>query len=281
MPVGTLVEAMRLHEAEGGTFTAANYELGERGVVFGGQLIGQLIAAASRLDAGKSVKAIHAMFARPVLVADDVTLQLDALQNGRNFASGTVSIHQDGTERARALALLTADERDLIRHADAMPDVPSPSDVDPGPSGQADLRVLGGVDFLDAEQVGEPTIAVWKRHPEATGDRAIAQALVAHTSASFLIGAAMRPHRGFGQSAAHAAFSTGIIGHSMSFHEPFDAREWMLFVQHSSTASRGRAYGTGQVFDQSGLLVASFSQESMIRHFPEGMSPVGRETTVL
>lgn len=276
MPVQSLVEAMSLRQVAEHTYTASNYELGERGVVFGGQLIGQLIAAGSRLDQTKTVKAIHAIFARPVMVADDIELRIDALQNGRNFASCTVSLSQGGSERARALVLLTASEPDLIRHADAAPDEPPPSPLD-----NTDMQVLGNVDFLDADQVGEPSISVWKRHPEATGDQAVGQALVAHTSASFLVGAAMRPHAGFGQSAAHAEFSTGIIGHSLSFHEPLDAQDWLLFVQRSTTASRGRAFGTGQVFDQAGLLVASYQQESMIRHFPEGMSPAGRESTVL
>jgi len=35
------------------------------------------------------------------------------------------------------------------------------------------------------------------------------------------------------------------------------------------------------VFTRDGQLVASFSQEAMVRHFPEGVSPEGQESTIL
>jgi acyl-CoA thioesterase II len=80
---------------------------------------------------------------------------------------------------------------------------------------------------------------------------------------------------------AHASFSTGIVAHTVSFHEDIDPSQWLLIHQESTAAGRGRAYGVGQVFDRSGVLVASFSQEALMRHFPEGHGAAGRESTVL
>lgn len=283
MPVATLIEALQLDEVRPGSYRASNYEVGERGVVFGGQLIAQLIVAGATIDPTKMVKSAHAVFARPVLVNDDVDVAVDALAAGRTFASGSASILQDGKERARALVLLSADEPDLIRHATPRPDVPGPSQS-VAAFGNEDVRIVGGVDIQDADAVGEPSLQVWARYPDAPDAPdafAVAQGLLAHTTASFLIGTAMRPHHGVGQSAAHAAFSTGIIGHSMSFHERFDPHRWLLLAHTSSYAGRGRAYGCGEVFTEEGQLVASYSQESMIRHFPEGVSPDGQERTIL
>jgi acyl-CoA thioesterase len=280
MPVADLVGALELEEVGANSYRAKNYELGERGVVFGGQLIAQLIVAGSKADPTKSVKSAHALFARPVLVADDVELRVDVLQAGRTFASATASIWQADKERARAMVLLSADEPDLIRHAATMPDVAGPEDLDPA-MGSDDTRIVDNIDILDADSVGDPTIGVWIRRPSATDDPAVGQGLLAHASASFLIAASMRPHPGVGQSAAHAAFSTGIIGHTISFHEPVDLDHWHLLSQQSTYTGRGRAFGRGEVFDRAGQLVASYSQESMVRHFPEGLSPEGQESTIL
>jgi len=282
MPVSDLVETMRLEPTGANTFRAENYELGERGVVFGGQLIAQLIAAGATVDENKRVKSAHAVFARPVMVADPVELRVDVLQNGRTFGSATTSLWQDGKERARASILLTAVEPDLIRHSSPVPDVTGPEQLTPF-NGNSDVRIVGDIDILDADTTGDPAVDVWFRRSapiEVPNPQAVSQGLLAHSSASFLIGAAMRPHAGVGQSAAHAAFSTGIISHTISFHEPIDLAGWHLLCHRSRYAGCGRVYGTGEVFAD-GQLVASFSQEGMVRHFPEGVSPEGQESTIL
>jgi acyl-CoA thioesterase-2 len=280
MPVSDLIATMEFEEFEPGRFRAQNHDLGERGVVFGGQLIAQLLVAGSKVDPSKMVKSAHGVFARPVLVEDDVEIRVDVLQSGRTFASCSTSIWQHDKERARAMVLLTAEEPDLIRHASSPPAVPLPERVTAF-DGNDNLRIVGGVDIQDGASVGDPEMHFWVRYPDAPADGAIGQGLLAHTSASFLIGTAMRPHSGIGQSAAHARFSTGIIGHTISFQEPFDPTDWLLLSQRSSYTGRGRAYGVGEVFTEAGQLVASYSQESMIRHFPEGISPEGQESTVL
>lgn len=280
MPVENLVDALKIEKTGDLRYRAQNHEMGERGVVFGGQLIAQLIVAGSLADPTKSVKSAHALFFRPVMVAEDVEIRLDILQAGRTFASVTAAIWQAGKERARAMVLLGADEPDLIRHSLPMPDVAGPDGLDPW-LGNDDTRIVGDIDILDADAVGDPLVRAWIKRPAATDDLAVGQGLLAHASASLLIGASMRPHPGVDQSAAHASFSTGIIGHTISFHEPFDLRNWHLMSQESDYAGRGRAFGTGDVFERQGQLVASFSQESMVRHFPGGQSPAGQESTVL
>jgi acyl-CoA thioesterase len=280
MTVKTLVEALRLEELSPGTYRADNFEMGERGVVFGGQLIAQLLVAGSTVDASKRVKSAHALFARPVLVDDEVELRVDVLQAGKTFASATTSLWQAGKERARAMVLLTAGERDLIRYGSPMPTVGAPEDAAPF-HGNEDVRVVGDADIFSVAATGDPAVDVWFRVPDSATTEAEAQGLLAHSSASFLIGASMRPHEGVGQSAAHAAFSTGIIGHTVSFHEPIEAGAWHLLAHRHTFAGRGRVFGHGEVFTRDGRLVASFSQEAMVRHFPEGVSPEGQESTIL
>jgi len=86
----------------------------------------------------------------------------------------------------------------------------------------------------------------------------------------FLIGAAMRPHKGVGQLGAHETLSTGPVSHTVVFHEPVNAAQWHLLAVQAVHAGGGRSYGRGDMLTESGELVASFAQVNMIREMPAG-----------
>jgi acyl-CoA thioesterase II len=112
------------------------------------------------------------------------------------------------------------------------------------------------------------------RYAGAPADVATNQAILAWGTDGFLIGAAMRPHAGIGQAEAHKTLSTGVVGHTLTFHEPFTARDWLLIAHESPHAGAGRSYGRAQVFTRAGQLVASFVQDNMIRAaVPGGAAP--------
>jgi acyl-CoA thioesterase II len=169
--------------------------------------------------------------------------------------------------------LLTADEPDLMRHADA-----PPAAVDPPPDGAGStesdgsggddwqVHIAGDVDIADPDAVGPPDLDVWTRFAGAPDDDpGLDQALLAFATDGFLIATAMRPHEGVGQAQAHVTLSTGVVGHTLTFHEPAPAGEWLLLAQHSPYAGRGRVYGRGDVFRTDGSLVASFVQDAIVR----------------
>jgi acyl-CoA thioesterase-2 len=55
------------------------------------------------------------------------------------------------------------------------------------------------------------------------------------------------------------------LDHALWFHEPFRADEWLLYVTDSPWSGGSRGFARGQIFDRSGKLVASVSQEGMLR----------------
>ncbi len=79
---------------------------------------------------------------------------------------------------------------------------------------------------------------------------ALAQALLAYGTDGFLIGTAMLPHAGIGQNMAHRNIGTGVVSHTLTFHEPVPFGEWLLLAHESPYAGRGASYGTAQVFTQ-------------------------------
>jgi acyl-CoA thioesterase len=269
---------MDLADAGQGRFEAGHIA-GAHGVVFGGQLLGQTIMAASRAIPDKRVKSVHIIFARGASTDAPLAIDVDTMHQGRAFASVTVTIGQAGKVCTRALVLLDVDEPDLIRHHAPMPDVGGPETTDVHTNAEPwwEIGVVDGVDISDAAAVGPPELYVWTRFPDAPADIAVNQALLAYASDGFLIGTAMRPHPGVGQSLAHVSISTTVLSHTLSFHDQFSAGEWMLVAHESPYAGRGRSYGRAHVYTADGRLVASFVQENMIRDFPKGQAPAQGE----
>ena len=266
----SLLRSLDLERTGDGQYRAPNAH-GPGGVVFGGQLLAQSIIAAQKDHPDKLVKTIHTIFARGGKPDADVEIDVDVMHTGRAFGSSTVTIRQGDRLCTRSLVLMSAEEEDLIRHADPVPDVGSPDDAPAGGGmDEWEVRPVGGVDIADPEAVGPPDLDVWTRFAGApTGDPVLAQALVSYTTDPFLIGTAMRPHKGVGQAQAHVTLSTGVISHTLTFHEEVDAGEWLLLSHHSAYAGHGRSYGRANIF-QAGKLVASFVQDNMIRKIPEG-----------
>jgi acyl-CoA thioesterase-2 len=256
-------------------YTAGNVEAGT-GVIFGGQLMAQAIVAALAGQDGKRVKTLHTVFARGGRPDAPVEIAVERMHSGRAFASSTVTIGQGDRLCARSLVLLSADEPDFIRHADSLPTafpaVPGPDDGAAGDDRTDDwqVRIAGDVDINDPEAVGPPDLDVWTRFRGAPDDAAVDQALLAYATDGFLIATAMRPHAGVGQAQAHVTVTTGVVSHTLTFHEPAPAGEWLLLSHHSPYAGRGRSYGTAHVYRPDGTLVASYVQDAMIRPLAAG-----------
>ncbi len=242
-------------------------------VVFGGQLLGQTILAARAGHDGKAAKTVHTVFARGASPEAPLSIEVDNMHAGRSLASSTVTILQGERLCARSLVLLSADEDDFIRHADVGPAVPRPEDCKAqGEGGDWEMRIVGDVDLSDPDLVGPPELDVWTRFVGAPKDPAIDQALLAFATDGFLIGTAMRPHVGVGQAQAHRSVSTGVLSHTLTFHEPCPAGDWMLLSHRSPYSGHGRCYGRANVFNGDGRLVASFVQDGMIRPLRRGSS---------
>jgi len=280
--LGQLLAALDLEQVGEGRYRAQNLGTG-RGVIFGGQLMAQALVAAVRDQPDKTVKTLHTIFARGGSMEEPVDIDVDVMHAGRSFGSATVTIHQGERLCTRSLVLLSAEEPDLIRHADEAPAVDPPEAPSDGEAwaGGWDVSIVGNVDINDPDVVAPAQLDVWTRFRDAPDDPVVSQAFLAYATDGFLIGTAMLPHKGFGQSLAHVSISTGVISHTITFHQPFAASEWLLLSQCSPYAGGGRTYGRADVFTADGRLVASFVQDNMVRAIPEGQSPVGQERTYL
>jgi acyl-CoA thioesterase len=258
-----ILDALVLEPAGEDRYRAPNVDTGHP-VVFGGQLMAQSVVAGARGNDGKTVKTLHTVFARAAAPELPVDIVVDRVHAGRALASSTVTISQGERACVRSMVLLSAPEPDLIRHGEARAGLEPPEDR--GGSGEWENRIVGDVDISDPELVGPPELDVWTRFDAAPeDDPVVSQALLAFATDGFLIGTAMRPHEGVGQAQAHVTLSTGVLSHTLTFHEPFSAARWLLLAHRATHAGHGRSYGRAEVFDPGGALVASFVQDAMIR----------------
>jgi acyl-CoA thioesterase len=264
-----ILDALTLDRVAADRYRAPNVQSGHN-VVFGGQLLAQSIAAGLAEHDGKTVKTLHTVFARGASPDTPVEITVERMHAGRALASSMVTISQGDRLCTRSIVLLSADEPDLIRHPERsrLSSPPEEALATSRHPAAWEARIVGGIDVDDPDTVGPPELDIWIRFVGAPEDPAITQALLAFASDGFLIGTAMAPHRGVGQAQAHVSISTGVLSHTLTFHEPFSAAGWLLLAHSSPYAGRGRSYGRADVFRSDGQLVASFVQDGLIRAMP-------------
>ena len=248
-----------------------------RNVVFSGQLMGQMIMAADQsIEREQDAKAIHAVFSRAGTYDSPMTLEVETTHAGRLFGSATVTAHQGDRLLSRGMVLLNAYEDDFIRHGPTAPHAPGPEGLDPDTSSLGfpgiETRTVPDEDELAPD--GTPSLTYWMRAPERYDSVAANQAILAWSQPGSLIGLALRPHRdAVTIEDAHVSVSTGVIAHTVHFHERFHADDWLLVQQSATYVGRGRVFGSGRVYDRDGQLVSSFTQESMVRQADRQLDP--------
>lgn len=272
MAKNPILSAFSLQKVDESRYRGSSVGDERRPVVFGGQIMGQMIVAASLDDGAKRVKSLHLIFARAGTVDLPVDISVRKVHAGRSFASTSAVATQGDRVLSEGLLLLDAGDEDVIRHQTEMPAVDGPDESPPAgnPEPGVDLRIVGGVDLRTTSATGPAEVDAWVRFSDVPDGQPVHQALLSWYTDGFLIGAAMRPHEGVGQEQAHRTLSTGVIAHTLTFHEPAKADEWMLISNRSIYAGHGRTYGDGRVYSEDGRLLASFAQESMIRRFKDG-----------
>ena len=243
------------------------------GGVFGGELLGQAVMIASQLDPAMPVRSISAAFPRGVRDTGTLEFTTQTLHRGSAYSTQRIEVVQpDRTGVAAtgftATVVCHRPAVGIEHHAPMPAHAGSPDDARSVEMGIIpwETRIVGGTDLDDrAAQPNE--LLLWTRVGDVGLDDTLAvhQGLLAHLSDLTLIATALLPHEGWSQLDAHVTLRTAVIGHQLVFHRPFRIDEWLLIHQSSPAASDGSAFGVGHVFTRDGRLVATITQESMIR----------------
>lgn len=278
--VAELVDLMRLEPLGDDRFRAQSEDLGTP-AVFGGQVLGQALMAASRtVGAERPAHSMHAYFLLPGEHAP-IEYAVDRVRDGRSFTTRHVVARQgDRIIFEMSASFQTVD--DGVEHQLAMPAVAGPAGL---PSDREQRIALGerlperwrvkgvaphGLEYrrVDPDDLLTPQprpaeSALWMRAIAALPDDPnVHRALLAYASDHGLLGAAMRPH---GLSFMSGQVRPASLDHAMWFHRDFRMDDWLLYSLDSPSASGARGLCRGSIFARDGRLVASTAQEGMLR----------------
>jgi acyl-CoA thioesterase II len=239
----------------------------ERQVVEGTQVLAQVIVAVAKRFPEKSVRSVHAVFARAVLVGPPVEFDIDVVSEGRSTATAVVGVSLNGRRAITVTTLLDVPSEDVIRHHLPRPDVTAPADANDGamPMAGRELRLVDVLDVNSPDEVGPPELFAWLHYDPIPTRDDLAKALVAYFTGHLGISTTMRAHEGIGTAQSHLTVSTAPMTISVSFHEPVSWTGWLLYTHESTQVGAGMSYVRGTVHTEEGELLASFAQDALIR----------------
>jgi len=240
---------------------------GGRGMVDGSQVLGQAIVAAAKAIPGLTVRSAHATFVRMVASDELIDFDVEVVHAGRTIGTAIVRAGQRDRTCVTVSVLLDQPSEDVIRHEAALPAIAGPADAHTKdmPMVGRELRLVDVVDVNDPDEVGPPIVDAWLHYDPIPARDDLAKALLAHFTGHLSISTTMRPHAGVGTAQAHVTISTGVMAIAISFHEPVTWDDWILYRHESTQVGAGMSYVRGQIFTDQGHLLASFSQDGMIR----------------
>jgi acyl-CoA thioesterase II len=253
----------------------------------------------------KHVHSLHAYFLMAGDAKRSIVYQVKVLRDGKSFSARLVTASQSGNTIFVLLASFQIPHplgQPVIDHQIQMPSLPQPEELftteeyyrslldDPrcpakwrpfierrtrgGGKSPIDMRPAIVSDFF--HRFGEPPAARSPKFPQISRDapkqamwiRAV-QRLPDEPSMHAAV-LAFASDMGLLATAKHDVSIVDLaviasLDHSMFFHRPFRADEWLLYYLESPRATDGRGFAHGYVFTRSGTLVVSVAQEGVLR----------------
>ena len=275
-----LIGLLRLEQIEDNIFRGDSRDIGSP-QVFGGQVIGQALSAAQNTVDDRVAHSLHAYFLRRGDVNAPIIYEVDRSRDGRSFSNRRVVAIQHGRPILNLAASFQVPEEGL-HHQFEMPNVP-------GPEGLKDLTEVAKdmlefippkmrrfltdkrpfefrhVEPVNFEHPGKlpPKKHVWIRAVAKLPDNPVLhQNLLTYVSDYELLGVATLPH---GLSFTRGSVIMASLDHALWFHSEVRMDEWLLYAMDSPSSSGARGFARGQLFTEDGRLVASTSQEGLMR----------------
>jgi acyl-CoA thioesterase II len=275
-----LIKVMTLERLEINLFRGQSRDIGSP-QVFGGQVLGQALVAATQTVENREVHSLHAYFLRRGDFNSPIVYEVDRAWDGKHFSTRRVVAIQHGAQIFNMSASFQLPEQG-VDHQITMPDVPMPESLQDmqtlyrAASSKApdamrrvleqkrpfEFRPVEPPDFSRAQKL-PPIAHVWfKAVAPLPDDEALHRCLLAYASDFGLLGTALRPHA---LSMMSNKLVIASIDHAMWFHRKVRVDDWLLYAMDSPSASGARGFTRGSLFSRDGRLVASASQEGLIR----------------
>jgi acyl-CoA thioesterase-2 len=275
-----LISLLQLERVEDNIFRGDSRDIGSP-QVFGGQVLGQALSAAQHTVDDRIAHSLHAYFLRRGDIKAPIVYEVDRARDGGSFSNRRVVAIQHGRPILNLAASFQKPELGLEHQAE-MPDIPGPDGLQTLHEIALDLpecvpmmmrrflmekrpfefRPVRPPNFEKREKLA-PVSHVWVRAVDELPDNQILhQNLLAYVSDYELLGASTLPHA---LSFIHDNVIMASLDHALWFHREIAIDQWHLYSIDSPNASGARGLARGQFFSEDGRLVASTSQEGLVR----------------
>lgn len=273
-----LAELLTLEKLEEGLYRGKSWDLGFR-ALFGGQVMGQSLAAAQyTVDPELSCHSFHCYFILPGDTKAPVVYQVESVRDGRSFSTRRTKAIQHGRVIFDSMSSFQKLEKGLEHQTFELPDIPKPEDLEPDikrlehPEAKISMSMREKLIYhkpIDLRSVHvatkdkEAKRYTWMRLKEPLEQNMLThQTALSYASDYHLLVTSLQPH---GIKMTEKNLRLATIDHAVWFHHPINFNEWHLYCVDSPSASGARGFARGQFFDINGKLVASTTQEGLIR----------------
>ena len=250
---------------------------------YGGQILAQSLGAAQRTVSGhRAVHSTHSYFLKAGEATKPIELRVDRVRDGRSFSQRQVVALQDGAEVMRSLISFHVPEDGLEWEEPITIDVALPTSeqfytdygdviesilpVDehpwPGRARPMDVSYINPPTALQGQPVTEPQLMWMRVHGPLGDDRALHDAGLAYLADLGMNPVILLPH---GYSWRDERVTEASLDHTIWFHRPARADEWLYYDQRVESTSGGRGLASGRFYDLGGHLVATCMQEGLMR----------------
>ncbi len=275
-----LSDLMDLEPLGGGRFAARANEANAYGILFGGQLMGQALAAADQTVLSGWAHAFNIHFVRAGSVGSPLIYEVETVRDGRQSALRRVNAFQDGALIVTCMVDYRGDIDSFVHQIGPEPGLDVEAAIDMGALARTsepplpeyfqrfaarqpfEVRIPELAGFLGPKDTLRRHY--WLRVPTLTGvecDRTHRHVL-AYLTDVLMPGASLLPHT-VPLPGPHLRSVT--TSQAIWFHRPVRCDDWLLFETDSPSAASGTAISRCLIYDARGKLCASAVQEALQR----------------
>lgn len=282
--INALISLLTLEQKDTHRFIGQNYKTAW-GRVFGGQVLGQsLHAAYQTVPKDRIAHSMHGYFILGGDINIPIEYHVDAIRDGKSFTTRRVVAFQKGKAIFNMAASFHLKEEG-VDHQITMPNVLTPelllTDIQQAEALKVsdperferlmkahpqifEFRPVGKAIYLENRN-SSPLSHIWfKTKVKIVADISLQHQFLAFASDYSLLLSATLPHR---KALENAKMYYASLDHALWFHRDFKIDDWLLYAIESPSASNARGFSRGSIFDRSGKMIASSSQEGLMRKY--------------
>lgn len=290
-----LLEILDLQQIEENLYLGQNEASNLPGPMrlFGGQVLAQATAAAYRTVDGLHLHSLHGYFLRAGSSERPVLYEIERIRDGRSFTTRRVVAIQSG-EAIFSMDVSFQIDEPGFDHAHSMPNVPLPDELQDDVIVAADFaaelsneesselsnkkerlspmaKIERPFETRSVFPIGSEAWAsdrswspVWIRFRESVdaNDKVLARCLLAYASDMTMVSTASLPHQ---SEVLRSRLQMASLDHALWVHREVPVDQWLLFHKRTSTSQGSRGMVHADFYAESGELIASVTQEGLVR----------------